>query len=158
MPVETDHLSARPRPPRRWRVPAAVAVGGAIGAPLRVEIERLYATGPTAFPLATLAINLSGALLLGALVVLLVERRTAHPILRPLLATGLLGAFTTFSTFAVEADLLARAHRVGLAALYVAASLAGGMCAAALGTVAARRAVARRELDLGREVRKERER
>lgn len=129
----------RPRAPARWRVLAAVGGGGAVGALLRVELDRLFVNGPADFPVTTLCINLAGAFLLGALVAAVVERRVAHPLVRPLLGTGLLGAFTTFSTFVVEADLLVRAHRLGLAAGYVAVSLVAGMAAVALGTVAVRR-------------------
>ena len=116
-----------------------VALGGSVGAVARVECTRLFPTAAGAFPWTTLLVNLSGALLLGVLVVLIVERRTAHPLVRPLLATGVLGAFTTFSTFAVEADLLVRASKIATAVAYVAVSLAGGMLAVTAGTVAARR-------------------
>jgi len=118
----------------------AVAAGGAMGAPVRVEVSRLLVTVPGTFPWTTFAINLVGSALLGALMVGLVERRAGHPLLRPLLATGFLGAFTTFSALSVEADLLARGHHLGAAVGYLTASLAGGMLAVAIGTGVARRA------------------
>jgi CrcB protein len=79
-------------------------------------------------------INLVGSLLLGALIVAVTEVRRGHPLIRPALGTGLLGGFTTFSTFAVET----RGAPGGIAAAYVAASLIGGVLLAQLGMLAVR--------------------
>lgn len=105
-----------------------VAVGGATGAVARYGLSVLLPAAPGGLPVATLLTNLLGCLLLG----LLVGRHREHPVLRPLLGTGLLGGFTTFSTLALQSDrLLAHDPVVGLA--YLAATTAGGLLLAALG-------------------------
>jgi CrcB protein len=71
--------------------------------------------------------------------VLLVERFAPREHLRPFVATGFLGAFTTFSTLAVETDLLVRDGRAGIAAVYSVGSLVAGVVAVAAGMRVARR-------------------
>lgn len=84
-------------------------------------------------PLATLAINVSGALLLGLLIGALAAAmetgRRPSRLLRPFLGTGILGGYTTFSTFAVQANRLSSATAV----TYLLLSVTGGLVAAALG-------------------------
>lgn len=106
---------------------AVIAVGGALGSLLRYELGR--AIGAHGFPVATLVINLIGALLLGVLIAAVTEVWSAHPLLRPALGTGVLGGFTTFSTFALEV----RGADAAVATAYLAASLLGGVFAAAAG-------------------------
>ncbi|HJQ42938.1 MAG TPA: CrcB family protein, partial [Jatrophihabitantaceae bacterium] len=91
--------------------------------------ERGLPHDASAFPSATLLINLLGSFLLGALVVAVTEVRHAHPLVRPALGTGLLGGFTTFSTFAVEA----RTAPAGTAIAYIGASVFGGIALAFVG-------------------------
>ena len=75
---------------------------------------------PGAFPLATFAINVRGCLLIGVVIVVLTERSTgAHPLARPFLTTGVLGGFTTFSTFATDAEELLRLGHLGSALGYL---------------------------------------
>lgn len=112
-----------------------IAVGGGIGSVLRYAVETGLPHDGDSFPSATLLINLVGSLLLGALVVAVTEVRRGHPLLRPALGTGLLGGFTTFSTFAVET----RAAPGAIAVAYVATSLVGGVLLAQLGMLAVRR-------------------
>jgi fluoride exporter len=76
---------------------------------------------------------------LGVLLVLIVERWPPRRYLRPFAATGFIGAYTTWSTFMVDADLLIKNGHAGLAAGYVGASLAAGLLAVAVGFVVARR-------------------
>jgi CrcB protein len=83
---------------------------------------------PTAFPLGILLVNLSGALALGVL-----DGAGVEGDARELVGVGLLGAYTTFSTWIVDTYLLGRGRRPGLAALNLALSLALGLAAAALG-------------------------
>lgn len=112
-----------------------IAVGGALGSLARYEIGKAITPPHDGFPVATLLINLVGALLLGALVVAVTEAWPgAHPLVRPALGTGVLGGFTTFSTFAVEV----RGASAGVAWSYLAASLVGGVVAAVLGMWAVR--------------------
>ncbi len=102
----------------------SVALGGAIGASLRylfaVGVFRLI--GPTAFPIAILGINVIGSFLMGVFVVLVAQRGLGH--MSPFVMTGLLGGFTTFSAFSLEAVTLYERGDVGQAALYVGLSVA----------------------------------
>ena len=125
----------------RFRLLGAVAVGGAAGAPARYEATHLIPVRNGGFPGATFWVNVAGSFVLGLLLVLLLERFPPTRYLRPLLATGFLGAFTTFSAFAVETDLLAKDSHVALALAYVGASLGAGLAAAWMGVVAARRLI-----------------
>jgi CrcB protein len=125
----------------RLRVLLAVAAGGAAGAPARYEVTRLVAVAKAGFPGATFWINVSGSFLLGFLLVLLLERLPPTRYVRPMVATGFLGAYTTFSTFAVETDVLAKDGHAAMALAYVVASTAAGLVAALAGVVAARRLI-----------------
>lgn len=115
-----------------------VATGGAAGTLLRVAVGRALPAGADAFPWATLIVNVAGSLLLGFIAVTALERLGPTRYFRPLLGTGFCGGLTTFSTFVVEMDLLVRAGRPGTAALYLSASVIGGLAAARLGVVLAR--------------------
>jgi fluoride exporter len=121
------------------RPTAAVAAGGVLGALARWAVGLAAPTAPGAFPWATFGINVLGSLLMGVLVVVVTEVRTAHPLVRPFLGTGVLGGFTTFSTFAVDADLLLAGGHRATALLYVAATVLAAVGAAALGTALTRR-------------------
>ena len=106
-----------------------IGIAGAAGALARYGIGA--AVGVRSFPWATLAINLAGSFLLGVLL----HRPPGHlsEDVRLALGVGLLGAFTTFSTFSNETLALARDGRIGLALLYVSVSIVGGLAAAAAG-------------------------
>ena len=99
-----------------------VALGGALGASARylvgVGAVRLLGHG---FPWATLVVNVLGSLAMGALVVLLAQKDATR--LAPLLMTGLLGGFTTFSAFSLDVVTLYERGQVGAAAGYVAVSV-----------------------------------
>lgn len=135
-------MSAPPssHPPSRARVLAAIAAGGALGAPARYGLAQLAPLTAGAFPWTTLAINVTGSLLLGLLVVAL-PARWPSPYARAFLATGFCGAYTTFSTFGVETDQLVSNGDVGLAELYVLTTLVVGLGAAVAGMAIARRAL-----------------
>jgi len=109
-----------------------VALGGAAGAALRflvgVGVMRLF--GPTPFPIAILSVNVLGSFLMGVFVVAAAQRGLTH--LSPFVMTGLLGGFTTFSAFSLEAVTLYERGALGQAAIYVGASVIlsiGGLCA-----------------------------
>jgi len=114
---------------------ASIAVGGGLGSLGRYGLSRAWPPGVGAIPWITLAINLLGSLLLGMLVVAVTEIWRPHHLIRPFLGTGVLGGFTTFSTFSVEV----RGLPVGTNLVYVALSLIGGITLAALGGATVRR-------------------
>lgn len=123
----------------RARILGAVALGGAGGACLRHLIGLWVPVRPGSFPWSTFAVNVSGAAALGFLLTLVFERWPPTVYVRPFAAIGFLGAYTTFSTLVVEADLLARDGHGARAALYVVTSLLGGFVAVYAGVVAGRR-------------------
>lgn len=116
-----------------------VGIGGFFGAITRYLIG-LWAAGRfgVLFPYGTLIINVSGSFLLGFAVSVLVSRFGLSTPLRLMLATGYLGAYTTFSTFTLETLALLEAGQVPAAAGYMAASLAAGLAAVALGQLLGR--------------------
>lgn len=116
-----------------------VALGGGVGAALRGAIDLLAARVGLAAPPATLAINLVGSFVAGLLVALVVERGALPADLRPLLIVGLLGGFTTFSAFAVQALRLGEGAPLSALA-YVATSLLLGILAASAGLAIGRAA------------------
>ena len=80
-----------------------IAIGGAIGAVLRFTLSNsVYALLGRGFPWGTLVVNVFGSLLMGLLYVFFVERMSVSVEIRSLILIGLLGAFTTFSTFSIE--------------------------------------------------------
>lgn len=120
-----------------------VAVGGALGALARAGVAAALPRDPGAWPWATLAVNLLGCLLLGALIAVLAVRRPDGERLRVFLGAGVLGGFTTYSAFAVEVTDLVAAGRSPVAAAYVAVSVLGGVLAVAAGARAGRAVAAR---------------
>ena len=132
-------LYAQPRPARRSELPvlAAVFLGGCAGGLAREVISTAWPAAHDGFPWATLVINLSGSFLLAALLTMIDGFLPASRYVRPLLASGFCGAFTTFSAVAASsAWLIGQAH-VGLAATYLLASLLGALLAAAAGLTSA---------------------
>lgn len=112
---------------------AAICVGGAIGTLARYEIERTWPAG-SGIPWATLTINISGAFLLGALVSVVAARVAGSrsrfaPLVRPALGTGVLGGYTTFSTFMVESH----DRSAAVAATYIVISVVLGVAFALAG-------------------------
>ncbi|MFI6587117.1 fluoride efflux transporter CrcB [Embleya sp. NPDC050493] len=117
------------------RVLTAVSIGGAVGALGRWALAEALPHSGTAFPWATLLTNVTGCLLMGILMGL----TPPGPLVRPFLGTGVLGGFTTFSTFAVETRTLAAGHAWASAFLYVVGSVALGLAAVQIGLAVARR-------------------
>jgi fluoride exporter len=117
------------------------ALGGALGALARWAIAEALPHSPGAWPWSTLLVNLVGCLALGALLAVLLARHPHSPWLRPFLAVGVLGGFTTYSTFAMDVVRLTGAGHPALAVAYVLASVLGGACAVVAGLVTARAAI-----------------
>lgn len=125
--------------PTEWPLLAAVAAGGVIGAEARYGLGEAIAHRPGQFPWATLVINVSGCLLIGVLMVLVLEIVRPHRLLRPFLGVGVLGGYTTFSTFGVDAAQLVRAHHPWPAVAYVLASVLFCLVAVWTGSTITRR-------------------
>jgi CrcB protein len=118
---------------------ASIFLGGCVGAVLRVWLGQHFSIGPTSWPWVTFAINVSGSLVLGYVATRLQERLPLSTYRRPLIATGFCGAYTTFSTMQIEVLKIVNAHRYGLAAGYVGASITAGYGAVWAATALARR-------------------
>jgi fluoride exporter len=103
-----------------------VGLGGACGSMARYAIG--LRVDQTAFPWATLGINLAGAFVLGLFLTLALGQLSVA-VITPI-SVGVLGGFTTFSTFAWEGFTHARSGRVGVAVAYISVSVVGGLLAA----------------------------
>ncbi|WP_035847196.1 fluoride efflux transporter CrcB [Kitasatospora azatica] len=123
---------------------AAVAVGGVLGAEARYGLGTLWHTPAGAFPWTTLLINAVGCLVIGVFLVAITEGRPAHRLVRPFFGTGVLGGFTTFSTYCLDAYRLLDAHRPGPALGYLAGTLVAALGAVAAGAGGMRWVLARR--------------
>jgi CrcB protein len=118
----------------------AIFAGGCAGALARVGLDRAFPAAAAHWPWVTFAVNVSGCLVLGWVAARLAARRRPSAGLRSLLATGLCGAYTTFSTMALEVLVMLRHDRYALAAGYAAASIGAGYLAIWLGGALVRRA------------------
>jgi fluoride exporter len=121
----------------------AIALGGALGAPARVELERAIPSGP-GFAWGTLFVNVFGSFLLGLAAAIVFERIRPSGYLWPFFATGICGSFTTLSTLAVEVDLRLRSGNVAVGLAYAIVSLAAGLAAVIGGMGMARTIIRRR--------------
>lgn len=121
---------------------AAVAVGGALGAAARYGVSVWLPSPPGAFTWSTFTVNVSGCLLIGVLMALIGEGRSAHRLLRPFLGTGVLGGYTTFSTYTVDAHVLLDGGHVRLGFAYLAATLVCALAAVWVATLLTRWAMA----------------
>lgn len=126
---EPGSVSPSPTSSPDRRELAAIFLGGAAGALLRVWLGETFAGDAGGWPWATFAINLTGSFALGCFATRLQERLPLSTYRRPLLGTGFCGAYTTFATMQVELLTMLDRHRYGLAASYAAASVAAGYLA-----------------------------
>jgi CrcB protein len=130
--------SRHPRRARHWDILASIAVGGGLGTVARYGVGRALPTPPGGFPLSTFAINVSGSFALGFLMVYLLEVWPPRRYLRPFLAVGILGGFTTFSTYTAEIRELFARGSWSLADSYAVDSLLAGLAAVWVGVALAR--------------------
>ena len=117
---------------------ALVLTGGAFGTAARALLTDAFPVTDGSWPWVTLGVNVAGSFLLGLLVSLL-SFREGRPgpwrFVRPALGAGVLGGFTTYSTFAVEVDRLLGGGTVGLGLAYAGLSVVAGVLAAGLGVL-----------------------
>ena len=143
-PVDSDVGPDRPTRSRtsEFTVIAAISVGGVIGALGRYEAALWWPTPTGRFPWTTFGVNVLGCALIGVLLVLVTDVVTGRPLLRPFLGTGVLGGFTTFSTYALDTQRLIAGGHPGPALGYLAGTLVAALAAVTLSTQLTRRAVA----------------
>lgn len=141
LPTDPDVNGTAGPTQRRWDVALAIAAGGAIGGGARHLLTVLWPHDGVGFPWATFVENTLGSLLLGLLMVFLLDVWSPRRYARPFFGVGLLGGFTTFSTFASEVDTLLRNNAVPMAIGYLVATVAAGLLAAFAGIALARAAV-----------------
>jgi fluoride exporter len=148
-PIGTDLVGADPAgraaagPDAQWRTLAVIAVGGAAGALARYRLSTAFPHPPGAFDWATLGVNVSGCALIGALMVAITEIWPAHRLVRPFLVVGVLGGFTTFSTYIVDIQRSLDAGAAASALAYLAVTLAAALAAVWAG-ITGMRVLARR--------------
>lgn len=124
--VDEQRLELAARP---WPVLGAVSAGGAAGALARYAVAVRWPAGAAGFPWSTLAVNVSGCALVAVMMVLITEVCKAPPLARPFLVTGLLGGYTTFSSYAVDVLRLVEGGHPGTALGYLAGTLAAALAA-----------------------------
>ncbi|WP_330437640.1 CrcB family protein [Micromonospora sp. NBC_00821] len=128
VPADRRELTARPA-----TVLAAIAAGGVLGALARAGLQHAVPHPPAGFGWATFTINTSGCLLIGVLMAVLGHLDGGPPLARPFLGVGVLGGFTTFSTYAVDVQQAIVAGAPGTALAYLAATALGALVAVAVG-------------------------
>ncbi|WBB76253.1 CrcB family protein [Micromonospora sp. WMMD1128] len=138
VPADRAELAAHPA-----AVLGVIAAGGALGALARAGAQAVVPRTPTGFPWATFGVNVTGCLLIGVLMAVLAAR-PAGPLARPFLGVGLLGGFTTFSAYVVDAQRLVTDGAPGTALAYLAATVLGALLAVAAGDVVTGRLLAAR--------------
>lgn len=144
-PVDPDTAIA-PRPksaqksPRQEQVEilVAIGVGGVGGAAARYGAGLMWPTAAGTFPWTTFWINVLGCGFMGVLMVLVTERFSAHPLVRPFLGTGILGGFTTFSSYAVDTEHLLAPNSSAAALIYVVATILAALAALWIGATTTR--------------------
>ncbi|WP_354638049.1 fluoride efflux transporter FluC [Kitasatospora camelliae] len=140
---DVDPLPRGRRGPDRDQLPvvAVVAVGGALGACARYGMALLWPAGVGAFPWSTLVVNALGCAVIGVFMVVITEVWAAHRLVRPFFGTGVLGGFTTFSTYAVEVQRLVRSGHAAVGLGYLAATVVAALASVWVAATATRRVI-----------------
>ncbi|MEV6166946.1 fluoride efflux transporter CrcB [Streptomyces sp. NPDC051954] len=120
-------------------VVAVIALGGAIGAVARYAVSLWLPAHSGAFPWATFWTNVVGCAVIGVFMVVITDIWAAHRLVRPFFGTGVLGGFTTFSTYAVDIQKLVDTGHPSTALAYLAATLLAALTAVWLAATATRR-------------------
>ncbi|MFF7391824.1 fluoride efflux transporter FluC [Streptomyces scabiei] len=143
VPQSPDAPVPDPPRPAPWHgqapVVAVVAVGGGVGAAARHGAALLWPTGTTGFPWTTFWVNVVGCFVIGLFMVAVTETWTVHRLVRPFFGTGVLGGFTTFSTYVVDIQRLIEEGRPETALGYLAVTLLAALTAVRVATATARR-------------------
>ncbi|SBT42284.1 CrcB protein [Micromonospora auratinigra] len=137
VPADRRELAAHPA-----AVLGTIAAGGALGALARAGVQTAFPHPPAGFGWATFGVNVTGCLLIGALMAVLTAR-PAGPLVRPFLGVGVLGGFTTFSTYVVDVRQAVAAGAPGTALAYLAATVLLALPAVVAGDAVAGRLLAR---------------
>ncbi len=117
----------------------SIAAGGALGSVLRYALSQLITVGVSeGFPTAIMVINIIGSFLMGLFVTLLMARFNDHTMLRVFLTVGVLGGFTTFSTFSLDVVALFERGEYILAGCYVGGSVTLSVIALFVGLILGR--------------------
>jgi CrcB protein len=127
----------------RLRVLGVISVGGALGALGRYGVQTLLPTAPGGFPWGTFLVNVSGCVLIGVLMVLVTDVFSGRPLLRPFVGVGVLGGYTTFSTYANEIRGLLRPGTLPVAFAYLGGTLVCALLAVLLGMAVTRAVLVR---------------
>ncbi|MFD5231175.1 fluoride efflux transporter CrcB [Streptomyces qaidamensis] len=143
----------RLRPPVRrspsWRaqapVVAVVSLGGGVGATARYAASLWWTTPAKGFPWTTLWVNIAGCAVIGVFMVVITEIRPAHRLVRPFFGTGVLGGFTTFSTYAVDVRRLLDGGQAGTGLAYLVATPLAALTAVWLAAGTTRRVLKGRQ-------------
>jgi CrcB protein len=130
----------------RVSILTAIAAGGALGALARHVVGEALPTAPGAFPWGTFLINVSGCLLIGILMAVLGLLPAPHRLARPFLGVGILGGFTTFSTYAVQSHELVRLGHPAVALAYLGGTVPAALLAVVGGVFLVRRVATARDL------------
>ncbi|WP_019074965.1 fluoride efflux transporter CrcB [Streptomyces hokutonensis] len=149
-PTDPDvDLSVPAQRQQSWRaqgpVVAVVALGGSIGASARYGASLLWPASVGAFPWTTLWINAVGCAVIGVFMVVITDVWAAHRLVRPFFGTGVLGGFTTFSTYAVDIQKLVDGGHARTGLAYLAVTLLAALAAVWLAVTATRRVLAWRQ-------------
>jgi CrcB protein len=126
----------------RWDLLAVIAAGGALGSLARWSLSEAIPRTPSQLPVATWLANATGALVLGALMVFIADVWPPQRYLRPFLGVGVLGGYTTFSTYMLDTRTLIAEGRLATALAYLFGTLLTGLVAVWAGVLIARVAVA----------------
>ncbi|MFG3026618.1 fluoride efflux transporter CrcB [Streptomyces sp. NPDC048254] len=140
---DLDEQSLRQGAPWRgqWPVIRVVALGGAIGASARYGVGLLWPLAPVAFPWTTLAVNAVGCAVIGVFMVVITQVWDAPRLVRSFFGTGVLGGFTTFSTYAVDIQRLVNGGRAGVGLAYLGLTLLAALAGVWAGASVTRRVV-----------------
>jgi fluoride exporter len=133
-----DRVQRRERRRRGAQVLAVIAFGGMAGAAARHGVSLALPTAAGGLPWSTLIVNTSGCVGIGVVMVLIVEAHQAHRLVRPFLGVGVLGGYTTFSAYTMDAQVMIAAGRPGMALGYLAGTAVAALAAVQVGVVLTR--------------------